>query len=88
MHVTYMTKMKNKKEEEFKDDGRSIANMNIDGFSWYNKNKSLDSKQQIILTKKEKKAIYKAMILKMIPIVIIALIAFTLSYFIIKLWLS
>lgn len=82
-----MKKAKDRKEE-FKDDGRTVANMNVDGFSWYNKNKPLDPNQQIILTKKERRAIFKAMVVKMLPIAIIALVAFTLSFFLIKLWLS
>ena len=81
--------MKNKdKREEYIDDGRTIADMNVDGFSWFNKNKPKDPKNQIILTRKERRAIFHAMVSKMIPIAIIALIAFTMSYFLIKLWLS
>lgn len=82
--------MKNNKDrrEEFHDDGRTIADMNVDGFSWYNKNKPKDPKDRIILTRKERRAIFHAMVSKMIPIAIIAVIALTISFFLIKLWLS
>jgi hypothetical protein len=81
--------MNNKdRKEEYKDDGRTIADMNVEGFSWYNKNKPRDSKNQIYLTRKERRAIFQAMVSKMIPIAIIALVALTLSFLLIKLWLS
>ena len=76
------------RKEEYKDDGRTIADMNVEGFSWYNKNKPRDPKNQIYLTKKERRAIFQAMVSKMIPIAIIALVALTLSFLLIKLWLS
>lgn len=81
--------MNNKdRKEEYKDDGRTIADMNVEGFSWYNKNKPRDPKNQIYLTRKERRAIFQAMVSKMIPIAIIALVALTLSFLLIKLWLS
>lgn len=81
--------MNNKdRKEEYKDDGRTIADMNVEGFSWYNKNKPRDSKNQIYLTRKERRAIFHAMVSKMMPIAIIALVALTLSFLLIKLWLS
>ena len=79
---------KKREQEEYQDDGRTIADMNIEGFSWYNKNKPIDPKQNVNLTKKERRAILKAMMLKMLPIACIALVAFVISYFLIKLWLS
>ena len=88
MLVTYIAKMSNKEKKEFVDDGRTIADMNVDGFSWYNKNKPKDPKDQIYLTRKERRAIFRAMVSKMLPIAIISLIAFVMSYFLIKLWLS
>lgn len=81
--------MNNKdRKEEYKDDGRTIADMNVEGFSWYNKNKPRDPKNQIYLTRKERRAIFQAMVSKMIPIAIISLVALTLSFLLIKLWLS
>lgn len=81
--------MNNKdRKEEYKDDGRTIADMNVEGFSWYNKNKPRDPKNQIYLTRKERRAIFQVMVSKMIPIAIIALVALTLSFLLIKLWLS
>lgn len=35
-----------RKKEKFEDDGRQIANMNIEGMPWYDKDRSLREKMQ------------------------------------------
>ena len=81
-----------KKQEIELDMETTIADMNVEGFSWYNPAKKADEKsgkqEKIYLTKKEKRAIRKAAWQAMIPIFFIIAIAFALVYFLARIWLS
>lgn len=47
-----------RKKEKFEDDGRQIANMNIEGMPWYDKDRALREKMEgdfVGITRKEKK---------------------------------
>ena len=49
--------MGKRKREEFEDDGRTIANMNVDGMPWYLENREKQPEQEKIeLTKEEGRA--------------------------------
>lgn len=50
--------MRKNKKDEWVDDGKTIANMNVDGMPWYNPEKREKSKdeEKINLTPKEKRA--------------------------------
>lgn len=90
----------NKMNQEVKDDGRTIADMDIPGMPWYAgpndrlgdqpkaKHHSL-VEERIVLTKGEKRAIYSGIIAAILPLVL----AFAVGYFFIflfldKVWLS
>jgi hypothetical protein len=50
---------KKRKKEEFIDDGRTIANMNVDGMPWYideAKRKKTESEPPMQLSRKERRA--------------------------------
>lgn len=83
-------------KKDFKDDGRTIANMDMPGMPWYAgpsdrlghkpKAKAQNSLEQerIVLTKGEKRAIYKGVIGAILPLVL----AFAIGYFLIFLFLD
>ena len=49
--------MGKRKREEFEDDGRTIANMNVDGMPWYlEKREKQPEPEKIELTKEESRA--------------------------------
>lgn len=79
-----MSKKKNKKK--FVDDGRTIYNMNVEGFRWYDKKKRNENK--IYVDKDDRNALIKAAFLSYLPIVIIILIGFTVAALLIFFWLK
>ncbi|MDA3730665.1 hypothetical protein PBV87_04020 [Niameybacter massiliensis] len=79
-----------------KDDGRTVAEMNIPGMPWYagpsdrhtgapqgEKKNSLEQ-ERIVLSKGEKRAIYKGVMAAILPLVM----AFAVGYFLIFLFLD
>lgn len=59
---------KDKKKEEFIDDGRTIVNMNIPGMKGYvseKAKKELNDPNRVVLTKAEKRAMRRALIKQM-----------------------
>ena len=83
---------KRKKDEAELDMETTIADMNVEGFSWYNPAKKADAKSgnkdRIVLTKEEKRAIRRAAIQAMIPFLLIVGVVFSLMYLLAMLWLS
>lgn len=48
--------MRKKKKDDWVDDGKTIANMNVDGMPWYNpEKKEKKDEEKIVLTPKEKR---------------------------------
>ena len=84
------------KKQPIKDDGRTIANMNVPGMPWYagvehnkirrNEQEMQNSfqKEAIVLTKGEKKAIVKGVMSAILPLILV----FGLGYFLIFLFLD
>lgn len=75
-----MIKEKTKKKTEFVDDGRTIANMNVEGLPWYISKEAYKSQtqlQELHITKEERRAMIRAAIGMMIPMLVII----TLSFF-------
>jgi len=74
---------KKRDEPEVVDDGRTIANMNVEGFAWYRSPKSIESKRKLLelnLTKKERRAMILGALLAYFPYYLAFLGAFTLVY--------
>ena len=75
--------MKKEKKEKFIDDGRTIFNMDIDGFKWHDKKK----KESIYVDKDDKKSIIKAAYKAYIPMFLMVVLGFTLAMILVYLWL-
>ncbi len=82
-HVTYTMK-KNKKKDEFIDDGRTIANMDVEGLPHrYDPNR----KREYDVTKEEKRQLIGASYKAMLPMLLCGLIGMGLAMLLIMLWL-
>ena len=76
-----------KKKEYRDDDGRTIANMNVEGFRWYNP--QVEKKEQpVFLSKSDRRAVFfaglKSFLLPAVCVLAGGIVAFLLCYF---LWL-
>ena len=79
-------KTQEKKKYKYIDDGHTIYNMDVDGMP---KRRIMNnSKGRIVLNKRERRAYTKAAFLKLFPIFLIVLIAFSVVYILIYLWLK
>lgn len=77
-------------KKKFEDDGRTIANMNCDGFRWYKPPKEEEKKKEIDdlgLTKKEKRALVRQAFKQAIPSIGIIVASLLLAMLLVSLWL-
>ncbi len=84
-------KKKKKRKEEFIDDGRTIANMNVEGFKWYVSDRSAEEKKKLEglkITRKERWAMLKAAFITIVPVILLYLLGFLMIISIIMLWLK
>ncbi len=84
---------KRKKKEYADDDGRTIANMNVDGMPWYNPNKEENDEkkkrmEELKITRKEKRAMILGAYLAYLPMFLTAIAAFVIVMLLIALWLA
>lgn len=84
---------KRKKKEYADDDGRTIANMNVDGMPWYNPNKEENDEkkkrmEELKITRKEKRAMILGAYLAYLPMFLTAIVAFVIVMLLIALWLA
>lgn len=75
--------MKRKKKEPFVDDGRVIANMNVEGMPWHQDIPSTDSQKEgseplLELTRKEKAALMRGVLGAALLVALIFIAAFGL----------
>ncbi len=78
-------------KQTFVDDGRSITDMNIEGFSWYMPKKYTQERQSLSdlkLTRKERVAMVLGALQAILPIAITILLLFFGAFLIIALWLN
>jgi len=83
-------KDKNRKET-FVDDGRSIADMNIEGFSWYTPKKYSTERQNLSdlkLTKKEKLAMILGALQAILPVAFMMFALFFGLFLLMAFWLN
>ena len=79
---------KNKKKAEL-DMQTTVANMNVEGFSWYDPSlKSGEKKQTPKLTKAEQRALIKGAYKAMIPMLVCIGIGCLAMFFLAYLWLK
>lgn len=79
------------KKNEFIDDGRSIADMNIEGFSWYTPNKYSTERKNLSdlkLTRKERMAMIFGALQAILPVAIIMILLLFGVFLLISFWLS
>ncbi len=68
------------------DDGRTIAEMNVEGMPWYNPTAG-KVKEEDKPTRKEKRALVRAGYLAYLPAFLMVLLGFTAAVLVIYLWL-
>ena len=81
---------KKKKEKAELDTETTFADMNVQGFSWYDPSRKNNGgkKEKIQLSRKEKRAIYKAYMQTFLPFIGILCAVFLLMFLLARLWLS
>lgn len=81
---------KRKKEKVELDTETTIADMNVEGFKWYRPDKKKDqssSSEPIKLTRKERRAMMKAVLATLLPFVGIVVLVFVFVFFLAYFWL-
>ncbi len=79
---------KKKKELPDYDDGRTVANMNVEGFPWYQPGGRKEVKDEDKPTRKERRAMYRAGYLAYFPAFIAILFGFGVVTLLVYLWLN
>ncbi len=82
-----------KKEKDELDTETTIADMNIEGFRWYDasrkKNRKTDERNQSLsLTPKEKRAMRRGAFLAILPFIVCVVVVFSIVYLLARLWIS
>ena len=71
------------KHDEFMDDGSTIADMNVEGFRWYQSKKTKELRKNLVevdLTPKERRAIVKGAFLAFLPVFLVIVGSFIAVY--------
>jgi len=71
------------KQDEFVDDGSTIADMNVEGFRWYQSKKTKELRKNLVevdLTPKERRAIVRGAFLAFLPVFLIIVGSFIAVY--------
>ena len=83
-----MSKKKDEKQDEL-DTETTFADMNVDGFKWYDPAKKTGRTMNgVKLTRREKWAIFKAAVSTLWPLFLFALVLFGVLYLACYLWLG
>ena len=80
-------KKEKKKKQKFVDDGRVIADMNVEGTPWYRGKNFGSENRPPKLTRKERFAVFKGAFFSMIPVVLCTLAGLTVAGILVWLWL-
>ena len=70
------------------DTETTFAEMNVEGFSWYDPNRGKRKAQQTQLTKKEERALMRGAVRAMLPMIICILSGMLLMFLLAYLWLK
>lgn len=86
------TEPKKAKKDEFEDDGRTIVDMNVDGFSWYQPNRSHKREKEKRdpadrLSRREVLALIGGAYKAMLPYILIAVGGLVVGFVVAALWL-
>ena len=66
----------------------TVADMNVEGFSWYDPNRKKKKADRIALTKKEQRAMMRGAFRAMLPMIICILTGMLLMFLLAFLWLK
>ena len=66
----------------------TVADMNVEGFSWYDPNRKKKKADKIALTKKEQRAMMRGAFRAMLPMIICILTGMLLMFLLAFLWLK
>ena len=80
--------MKRKKQLPAWDDGRTVADMNVEGMPWYRPDGGKKVNEEDKPTRKEKRAMIRAGYLAYLPRILAILFGFGLTIFLMRLWLN
>lgn len=70
-----------KATKNFEDDGRTIAEMNVEGLPWYKPHKkNTTSSEPLYLTRAEKRAMLWGIMSELVPMVLLIAVVFTLVF--------
>ncbi len=84
-----MKKKERKKKTPPLDTQTTVADMNVEGFSWYDpKRKKGEKKQSPDLTKKEQRALIRGAYKAMLPMILCIALVFVAMFLLAKLWLK
>lgn len=75
-----------KKKEKFVDDGRTVYDMDVEGFSWHDR--KAKKKNNLVVDKKEKWVMIRSALVAYLPRIITLIAGFGLAYGLIYLWLT
>jgi len=82
---------KNKNYKPFTDDGRTISNMNVEGFRWHTTEKNRRQRKEFAdlnINKEERRAMMKGALQSIFPIVIAFIGMFLAIFMLIFVWLN
>ena len=83
-----MAKKEKRRKIDNLDMETTIADMNVEGFSWYDPNRGKRKAQQTQLTKKEERALMRGAFRAMLPMIICILSGMLLMFLLAYLWLK
>ena len=83
-----MAKKEKRKRIDNLDTETTFAEMNVEGFSWYDPNRGKRKAQQTQLTKKEQRALMRGAVRAMLPMLICILSGMLLMFLLAYLWLK
>lgn len=84
-----MAKRKKREKIDDLDMETTVADMNVEGFSWYDPNKKAkNSGQPTKLTKKEERALMRGAFRAMLPMIVCILSGMLLMFLLVFLWLK
>lgn len=83
-----MAKREKRRKIDNLDTETTFADMNVEGFSWYDPNMGTRKKQNTQLTKKEQRALIRGAFRAMLPMIICILSGMLLMFLLAFLWLK
>ena len=83
-----MAKKEKRKRIDNLDTETTFAEMNVEGFSWYDPNRGKRKAQQTQLTKKEQRALLRGALRAMLPMILCILSGMLLMFLLAYLWLK